>query len=62
MGWIGKVGGGIIGLLVGGPPGAIIGAALGHQFGRGAGQDEGLRGPGYNAGDPGIWSAAGPPG
>ncbi|MBL8197861.1 MAG: co-chaperone DjlA [Chromatiales bacterium] len=58
MGWIGKVGGGIIGLLVGGPPGAIIGAALGHQFDRGAGQDEGLRGPGYNAGDPGIWSAA----
>ena len=58
MAWIGKVGGGIIGLLVGGPPGAIIGAALGHQFDRGAGQGDGLRGLGYDAGDPGVWSAA----
>jgi len=58
MAWIGKVGGGILGLLVGGPPGAIIGAALGHQFDRGAGQGEGLRGLGYNAGDADIWSAA----
>ena len=57
MGWIGKVGGGIIGLLVGGPPGAIIGAALGHQFDRGAGP-EGLRGLGYNPADAGVWSAA----
>ncbi len=37
MAWIGKVGGGILGLLVGGPVGALIGSALGHQFDRGAG-------------------------
>ena len=32
MAWIGKVGVGILGLLVGGPVGALIGSALGHQF------------------------------
>jgi len=37
MAWIGKVGGGILGLIVGGPVGALIGSALGHQFDRGAG-------------------------
>lgn len=37
MAWIGKVGGGILGLIVGGPVGAVIGGALGHQFDRGAG-------------------------
>ena len=36
MAWIGKVGGGILGLIVGGPVGALIGGALGHQFDRGA--------------------------
>lgn len=36
MAWIGKVGGGILGLIVGGPVGAVIGSALGHQFDRGA--------------------------
>jgi DnaJ like chaperone protein len=56
MAWIGKVGGGILGLIVGGPVGALIGGALGHQFDRGAG----LAGPG-GAGDPGddpAWAAA----
>ena len=38
MAWIGKVGGGILGLIVGGPVGAVIGSALGHQFDRGAGR------------------------
>ena len=38
MAWIGKVGGGILGLIVGGPVGALIGSALGHQFDRGAGR------------------------
>lgn len=41
MAWIGKVGGGILGLIVGGPIGAVIGSALGNQFDRGAG------GPGW---------------
>lgn len=36
MPWIGKVGGGILGLIAGGPVGALIGSALGHQFDRGA--------------------------
>lgn len=58
MAWIGKVGGGILGFLVGGPPGAIIGGALGHQFDRGAGQGEGLRGLGYSPADAGVWSPA----
>ncbi len=58
MAWIGKVGGGILGFLVGGPPGAIIGTALGHQFDRGAGQGDRLRGLGYDPADAGIWSAA----
>jgi DnaJ like chaperone protein len=36
MAWIGKVGGGILGFLLGGGPvGAAIGAAIGHQFDRG---------------------------
>jgi DnaJ like chaperone protein len=34
--WIGKVGGGFLGFLAGGPVGAVIGTALGHQFDRGA--------------------------
>lgn len=58
MAWIGKVGGGVLGFLVGGPPGAIIGTALGHQFDRGAGQGDRLRGLGYEPADAGIWSAA----
>lgn len=37
MAWVGKIGGGILGLIVGGPVGALIGSALGHQFDRGAG-------------------------
>lgn len=36
MAWIGKVGGGILGFVLGGGPiGAAIGAAIGHQFDRG---------------------------
>lgn len=34
MNWFGKVIGGALGLLVGGPAGAILGAAVGHQFDR----------------------------
>ncbi|MCC5795012.1 MAG: co-chaperone DjlA [Chromatiales bacterium] len=37
MNWIGKLGGGALGLLVGGPLGAVVGAVLGHQFDRGFG-------------------------
>lgn len=36
MTWIGKVGGGVLGFMAGGPVGALIGTALGHQFDRGA--------------------------
>jgi DnaJ like chaperone protein len=35
MNWYGKIGGGVLGLLVGGPVGAAIGAFIGHQFDRG---------------------------
>lgn len=36
MAWIGKLGGGILGFVLGGGPiGAAIGAAIGHQFDRG---------------------------
>ncbi|MEO8444251.1 MAG: co-chaperone DjlA [Gammaproteobacteria bacterium] len=59
MAWIGKVGGGILGLIVGGPVGALIGSALGHQFDRGAGRFGVL---GYDdlagSGDNAAWSAA----
>jgi DnaJ like chaperone protein len=59
MAWIGKVGGGILGLIVGGPVGAVIGSALGHQFDRGAGRPgllgyEGLAGDDDGA----VYSAA----
>jgi DnaJ like chaperone protein len=41
MAWIGKLGGGILGFVLGGGPvGAAIGAAIGHQFDRGAGRTE----------------------
>lgn len=56
MAWIGKVGGGILGLLVAGPVGALIGSALGHQFDRGAGL-AGLGSLGDLADDP-AWAAA----
>lgn len=36
MSWIGKVGGGLLGLAVGGPVGALVGALLGHEYDRGA--------------------------
>lgn len=36
MTWFGKVGGGLLGFMAGGPVGAMIGTALGHQFDRGA--------------------------
>lgn len=35
MSWIGKLGGGLLGLVAGGPIGAAIGVVLGHQFDRG---------------------------
>ncbi len=59
MAWIGKVGGGILGLIVGGPVGAMIGTALGHQFDRGAGRFGalGYDGPG-EPGDGATWSPA----
>ena len=34
-GWIGKVGGGLLGFMAGGYVGAFVGALLGHQFDRG---------------------------
>jgi DnaJ like chaperone protein len=34
-GWLGKVGGGLLGFLAGGYVGAVVGALLGHQFDRG---------------------------
>ena len=40
-GWIGKLGGGLLGFMAGGYVGAFVGALLGHQFDRGlAGQAE----------------------
>lgn len=33
--WVGKVGGGLLGYMAGGPVGALVGALLGHQFDRG---------------------------
>jgi len=33
--WYGKIGGGTLGLIVGGPVGALIGVLIGHQFDRG---------------------------
>ena len=41
MNWYGKVGGGILGFMAGGPLGAVIGAVLGHQFDRGLGETRG---------------------
>lgn len=35
MSWIGKLGGGVLGFVAGGPVGAAVGALLGHQFDRG---------------------------
>jgi len=35
MNWYGKIGGGILGLIVGGPVGAAVGVFIGHQFDRG---------------------------
>ena len=55
MAWIGKLGGGILGLIVGGPVGAVIGSALGHQFDRGVGNGGAL---GYDIRDDGRYSAA----
>ena len=57
MAWIGKVGGGILGLWVGGPVGALIGSALGHQFDRGVGEMGLLESLG-DAGDDTVYSAA----
>lgn len=35
MKWYGKIGGGVLGLIVGGPVGAALGVFIGHQFDRG---------------------------
>jgi len=35
MRWVGKIGGGVLGLVAGGPVGALVGVLLGHQFDRG---------------------------
>ncbi len=60
MTWIGKVGGGVLGLIVGGPVGALIGGVLGHQFDRGAGVFGALGHDDFDdeAGDEGMYSAA----
>jgi DnaJ like chaperone protein len=48
-GWLGKVGGGVLGYMAGGPVGALVGALLGHQFDRGlASQRPGLAGGGMS--------------
>ncbi|MGI9330832.1 MAG: co-chaperone DjlA [Gammaproteobacteria bacterium] len=46
-GWIGKLGGGLVGFITGGYVGAAIGALLGHQLDRGLAGETG-------AGDPGL--------
>lgn len=58
MAWIGKVGGGILGLIVGGPVGAVIGSALGHQFDRGAGRAGMLGYEGFADGDDTVYTPA----
>lgn len=52
MNWYGKVIGGALGLLMGGPAGAVLGAAVGHQFDRRY-PAEGLLGLHFGAGDQG---------
>lgn len=49
MAWIGKLGGGVLGMLLGGPVGAAIGAAIGHQFDRGTARTDWPRGPASSA-------------
>lgn len=41
-GWLGKIGGGLLGFMAGGYVGAFVGALLGHQFDRGL-AERGLR-------------------
>ena len=45
MRWTGKVVGGVIGLLAGGPFGAAIGAVVGHQFDSAVAEGDRLAGP-----------------
>lgn len=49
--WFGKVGGGLLGYMAGGPVGALVGALLGHQF------DRGLAGQGLRRADIGLSDA-----
>jgi DnaJ like chaperone protein len=44
LSWVGKVTGGVLGLVAAGPVGALVGALLGHQFDRGLADGKG--GPG----------------
>ena len=54
MKWTGKVFGGVLGMLAGGPWGAALGVALGHQFDdpQGRGPQPGERADGYGSADP----------
>ena len=49
-GWLGKLGGGLLGFMAGGYVGAFVGALLGHQFDRGLAQ-QGLRDAGGRMSD-----------
>lgn len=55
MSWWGKIAGGALGFLFGGPLGAVLGAAVGHSFDRGL--DGGLDG-GFDGEHPGLAGAA----
>lgn len=50
MSWLGKVAGGVLGFMVGGPPGAAIGVLIGHQVDTGRLKPEAIE-SGHGAGD-----------
>jgi DnaJ like chaperone protein len=50
MRWTGKVVGGVIGLLAGGPVGAALGTIVGHHFDNAAAEGDRLTGPGGASG------------
>jgi DnaJ like chaperone protein len=50
MKWTGKVVGGFIGLMAGGPVGAALGALVGHQFDNAVAEGDRLGGPGPGSG------------
>lgn len=54
MKWTGKVVGGFIGLMAGGPVGAALGALVGHQFDNAVAEGDRLSGPGPGPGPGGV--------